>query len=150
FDREGMQLRRSVTIVAVPPGAPIAVVVASLLNGGPLPAENMSAVVILQDYVGSAASGGVRVYGAAASDLVDRVQSTVRTLGWEVQEVAGHAGQDIFLRAGVPALALERGQAIALDESRALATSLGADARVLLRLVLRLARESRLPSVRSD
>src|SRR5690606_2428901 len=51
-DREGMQLRRAVSFVAVPPGAPIAVVVASLLNGGPLPAENMSAVVILQDYVG--------------------------------------------------------------------------------------------------
>ena len=150
FEGEGMKLRRSVTIAAVPPGAPIGVVVASLLQGGPLPAENMSSVLILQDYVGSAAAGGMRVYGSEASDLIERVRSTVRTLGWELEEVGGHAGQGQFLRAGVPAIALERGAAIAVNEGGGLATSLGSDARVLLRLVLRLAREGQLPSVRGD
>lgn len=142
YAKRGVKLRRSVTLALLPLGAPVDEMARALLEYGPLPPQNMSSAVVLRDFVGAAASHKVGVFGDEASTLSDRVREVGLPLGWNFSPAEGEDGQRAFLENRVPALSLARTGDVVPADAAHWAESLVAETRLLLRLVLRLAREA--------
>ncbi len=139
----GIRLRRSITVVVLPQGAPIEEMTRALLEYGPLPPQNMSSAIVLREFTGAAASHRLHVYGADRSEIGARLEEIALPLGWlPIEEEEGHLDEVAFIDVGVPTLGLSRADELVPPDPARWAESVTAESRVLLRLVLRLAREA--------